>query len=107
MARPRASGGVESAISASRGAVRIPLPIRSPTRATSTSGQAVATMYSALAATDAPYPVPTSNVRRPIRSDRTPEPSFTNAATLSATPSTIPMTDGVAASTLARKSGTT
>ena len=42
-ARPRASGAVESAMSASRGAVRIPLPIRSPTRATRTIGQAVAT----------------------------------------------------------------
>ncbi len=52
-ARPRASGAVESAMRASRGAVRMPLPIRSPTRATRTSGQAVATMYRALEATEA------------------------------------------------------
>ena len=41
-ARPRSACGVSSAISASRGAPRIPLPVRSATRATSTSGQAYA-----------------------------------------------------------------
>lgn len=48
-----------------------------------------------------------SAVRRPIRSESAPDPSFTNAATLSAIPSMIPMTVGVAARTFARKSGTT
>jgi len=37
-APPRTSAGVTSAISASRGAPRIPLPTRSMKRATSTSG---------------------------------------------------------------------
>ena len=53
-ARPRRSGAVESAISASRGAVRIPFPIRSPTRAARTSGQVVATRKSDLARTEVP-----------------------------------------------------
>ena len=53
-ATPRYSGAVESAISASRGEVRIPLPNRSPTRPISTTGHAVATRYSSLAAVDVP-----------------------------------------------------
>jgi len=42
-ATPRFSGIVESAISASRGEVRMPFPSRSPTRPRSTIGHTVAT----------------------------------------------------------------
>ena len=61
--------GVESAISASRGEVRIPFPMRSPSRAMRTTGQLNATMYSVLAMTesrsradeDAPPPDPVAH----------------------------------------------
>jgi hypothetical protein len=89
-------------MSASRGAVRIPLPIRSPSRAARTTGQAVARRYRAFAATLVEYPVRTSVLRRPSRSESQPLPSFRKAEALSVTPSTTPMIVGVAARTFAR-----
>ena len=53
-ARPRWRGSTESAMSASRGGLRSPLPTRSPKRSASTMGQESATASAALATAEMP-----------------------------------------------------
>ena len=105
-ARPRSSGVVSSAMSESRGAPRIPLPIRSPTRATSTIGHTTATAMASFATAAIPYPSATIG-RRARRSAKRPETSRVMAAAPSARPSTSPTTATGAPRMLTRKMAST
>ena len=105
--RPRraVSGGVTSAMSASRGAERTPLPIRSRKRTRRTWGQAVARATSGRTTDERPYPATTSGFRRGARSERRPETTFTAAAVASATPSMSPSAAAGAPGSVARRTG--
>ena len=97
-ALPIASGGTEAAMSASRGAERTPLPKRSSTRPTSTTGHTPAAATTAFPAAASPYPAPMNGLR-PRRSDHLPAKYLVTPAVASATPSMMPNTTGGAAIT--------
>ena len=104
MMRPRSRGSVLRIRMASRGAERRPLPSRSTTRPTSTTGQvsAVAMMSEPVAAPA--YPEKTISLRgRNLLSLSL--ISLMNAIVPSAAPSMIPMTAAGAPSTVLRKTG--
>jgi hypothetical protein len=90
---------------ASRGELRIPLPIRSEKRTASTCTQAEANPISGLATEERRYPATTSGFFFPTLSDQAPENSFRSEAVASATPSMIPRTAGPAPSVAVRKTG--
>ena len=87
---PRSSGGARSAISASRGAPRMPLPMRSTKRAANTQPTVCASGNTGFVKAASPYPIVASSLRFPSRSDNAPENTFVIAALASATPSMSP-----------------
>ena len=89
-ARPRSWALVVSAISASRGLERIPLPTRSTVRPISTIGQATAATRMAFPSTGRPYPHRMKGTRRRNRSLRHPAHAVNPATAACATPSTQP-----------------
>src|SRR5213592_371625 len=89
-ARPTMGAGVTSAISASRGGVRRPLPSRSTTRRTTTCHAAAVIAMMGRTAAARKYPPTISGPRRDGRSASRPAPSFTSAAAASAVPSSAP-----------------
>ena len=94
-----------SAISASRGAVRMPLPARSTKRTPSTACQVLATAKKGLAAVERPYPATVSHLRCPIRSDQRPDSILSRLDVVSATPSMRPTVTVRTPSALARNKG--
>src|SRR4030042_326058 len=86
----------DSAMIASRGASRTPLPTRSITRKKRTNGQVCANAKSGFVRDDIPYPAKTNGFRRFILSDQYPENAFSNDAAVSAAPSTSPTTQALA-----------
>ena len=105
-ARPRFSLVVSSAMIASRGGPRTPLPTRSVARATSTIGHAPAIARRSLPNADVPYP-PAMNGRRWRKSASRPETAFIADAIPSASPSIRPSTAGGAPSVPVTKNGKT
>src|SRR6266550_2260996 len=89
-ARPTMGAGVTSAIHASRGGVRRPLPSRSTTRRTTTCHAAAVIAMMGRTAAARKYPPTISGPRRDGRSASRPAPSFTSAAAASAPPSSAP-----------------
>src|SRR6266540_503960 len=104
-ALPRVSAGVDSVSSASRGASRIPLPVRSRTRIPRNSGHDPAKGNKTFIAVERPYPVATNRFRFPAASDSLPEKIFMNETTLSESPSTSPRIRALASRTCVRKNG--
>ena len=98
-------GAVESAISASRGEVRIPLPIRSVIRTpNSCHGRTIIPQSGRTTAAKA-YPTTTNGLRRPPRSERLPDQSFTRLLAESAAPSMTPRSNLLPPSTEIRNRG--
>ena len=91
-------------MSASRGALRIPLPIRSVTRPRKTNGQLVATTTRALPTPANEYPEMTKGLR-PIRSLDFPLNNLAKPAAASAQPSISPRARGAAPITPVNKIG--
>src|SRR5882762_4990639 len=89
-ARPTIGAGVTSAINASRGGVRRPLPSRSTTRRATTCHAAAVSAMTGRTAAARNYPPTISGPRRDARSASRPETSFTSAAAASAAPSSAP-----------------
>ena len=101
---PRCSLGTESWISASRGAPRNPLPMRSVTRPKKTKGQLVAITTRALPTPANEYPAITNGLR-PYLSLDLPAISFVNPAAASAHPSIRPSARGAAPITPVKRIG--
>lgn len=79
-ARPRVSGAEDSEISASRGAVRSPLPVRSTARTAPIRGRLWTRSSAGLHTADSPYPTAaTALYRPPPRSARWPPTNRTSA----------------------------
>ena len=104
-AAPRTSGGEQSATSASRGAPRMPLPMRSTNRAVKTQTAEVASGNSGFDKAASPYPATANGLRRPKRSLRTPENTLVIEAAASATPSISPSATVLAPITDTRNTG--
>src|SRR5688572_11708119 len=104
-ASPRCLSSTESAINASRGAVRTPLPIRSATRTPSTQPHALAKYKSGLASAESAYPITANGLRFPKRSDVAPKKILSKLAVVSATPSINPITAVRTPRIFARKNG--
>ena len=103
-ALPRWALSTESAIKASRGALRMPLPMRSVTRPRKTRGQDVATTTNALPTPANVYPEITKGLR-PKRSLDFPLINLVNPAAASAHPSIRPRANGAAPITPVSKIG--
>ncbi|CAB4751630.1 unannotated protein [freshwater metagenome] len=101
---PRFALSTESAIKASRGAPRIPLPIRSVTRPKRTKGQPVATTTNALPTPASEYPEMTNGLL-PNRSLAVPLINFVKPAAASAQPSMSPSANGAAPITPVKRIG--
>src|SRR5262245_51563035 len=104
-ALPRMFGSMESAISASRGALRMPLPMRSDTRMNNTSAADCATATSGRTTQARTYPATTNGFLRWTRSDHQPLANFSSDAVDSAAPSMAPMNPAFAPSTVVRNTG--
>ena len=87
---PRASAGVDSVSSASRGASRTPFPSRSTIRMPKNCGHAAANGNRTFITVERPYPASTNPFRLPATSDHRPDTTFMNATTASAVPSMSP-----------------
>ncbi len=99
---PRTASGVMSAISASRGAPRMPFPIRSAMRAPTIQPSDGASGKTGLVSAASPYPSTTSALRRRKKSERKPENTLTISAVASANPSRRPIVSVLAPSSSAR-----
>ena len=77
-------------MSASRGAPRIPLPMRSTKRAANTQATLWASGNTGLVNAASPYPIAARSFRRPSQSESAPENTFVIAAVASAIPSMNP-----------------
>ena len=102
---PRWVLSMELAISASRGAVRTPFPIRSATRTPSTQPQALAKYRNGFVNAERAYPTTANGLRLPKRSESAPKRIFNKLAVVSAMPSIKPMTAVRTPRMLARKNG--
>ena len=87
---PRISGGLMSAMSASRGAPRMPLPTRSMNRAATSQATSGASGKSGLVSAAMPYPSRISSFLLPSQSLMTPENTLVICAVASAMPSMKP-----------------
>ena len=83
----------DSAIKASLGALRIPLPKRSIKREAKTWPQFGAVATKGRLKVEIPYPMAMSHLRWPRRSESQPEKTFNRLAVLSAIPSIRPIMD--------------
>ena len=99
---PRASEGVDSVRSASRGASRTPFPSRSAIRIPKNCGQDCANGNRIFITVERPYPASTNRFRFPATSDHRPETTFMNATTASAVPSMNPTISAFAPSAAIR-----
>ena len=104
-ADPLSSGGVMSTMSASLGASRIPLPIRSRNRAPRITSIEVAVGNMGLVIALKPYPTTARIFRRPKKSLKPPENTFIIKADDSATPSMSPTVKTLAPIVLTRYMG--
>jgi len=89
-ARPRSCSATDSATSASRGADRVPVPMRSRSRAPRTPSQIVASPISGLASAAATNPAMAIALCRLRRSDSDPEKPWTMFCVACAVPSIRP-----------------
>ena len=104
-APPRSWGGTESAISASRGAVLIPLPVRSRALANSTSDQLDEMPIRGLEIELSKYPITIKGFLLNMRSDQKPEYDFNKLEIDSEIPSIRPTDVMDAPSTEVKKIG--
>src|SRR5829696_8163806 len=92
-------------MSASRGAVRTPFPIRSATRTPNTHPHVPAKYKNGLLNAEREYPITVNGLRLPSLSESAPKTIFNRLAVVSAIPSIKPMTAVRTPRIFARKNG--